>query len=58
MIDQVRSRRELISHSKSPKIHALFAQQTGQAMDYTAIQAPLDGFSDVVESFFDGGGKD
>lgn len=46
-----------ISHSKSPRIHALFAAQTGQRIDYTGIQAPLDGFHDTVQDFFERGGK-
>ncbi|MBK8971055.1 MAG: shikimate dehydrogenase [Hahellaceae bacterium] len=46
-----------IAHSKSPKIHALFAKETGQVMDYTAIQAPLDEFFGVVAAFFEHGGK-
>jgi len=33
-----------ISHSKSPLIHRLFSEQTGQDMTYTAICLPLDGF--------------
>lgn len=46
-----------VSHSKSPRIHSLFARQTGQAVEYTAIQAPLDGFADTVRQFFARGGK-
>ncbi|MDX5300009.1 MAG: shikimate dehydrogenase, partial [Gammaproteobacteria bacterium] len=46
-----------ISHSKSPRIHALFAAQTGQAMEYTAIQAPLDDVAGTVREFFARGGK-
>lgn len=38
-----------ISHSKSPLIHKLFAEQTGQDMDYEAIEAPLDGFAATVQ---------
>jgi shikimate dehydrogenase len=45
-----------VSHSLSPKIHALFARQTGQALEYTAIQAPLDGFEETVTTFFSRGG--
>nr|MCS5561936.1 shikimate dehydrogenase [Marinobacter nauticus] len=46
-----------ISHSKSPRIHSLFAQQTGEAVEYTAIQAPLEDFAGTVHHFFDHGGK-
>lgn len=38
-----------VSHSKSPLIHALFAQQCAQDMNYVAIEAPLDGFATTVE---------
>ncbi|MES2236799.1 MAG: shikimate dehydrogenase [Pseudomonadota bacterium] len=46
-----------VSHSLSPKIHALFAAQTGQDMTYEAICAPLDGFAGAVHGFIetDGG---
>ena len=46
-----------ISHSKSPRIHALFAAQTGQAMSYEALLAPLDGFAAAVADFVQSGGK-
>ncbi len=38
-----------ISHSKSPLIHRMFAEQTGQDISYEAIEAPLDGFASTVE---------
>ncbi len=37
-----------IGHSLSPRIHALFAGQTGQKLDYGAIELPLDGFEDGI----------
>ncbi|MDX5328260.1 MAG: shikimate dehydrogenase [Marinobacter sp.] len=46
-----------ISHSKSPRIHSLFACQTGEPVEYTAIQAPIDEFSGTVRHFFERGGK-
>ncbi|UCH39408.1 MAG: shikimate dehydrogenase [Gammaproteobacteria bacterium] len=33
-----------VGHSLSPRIHASFAKQTGQALSYEAIELPLDGF--------------
>lgn len=41
-----------ISHSKSPDIHALFAEQTKQSMSYDRIELPRDGFVDGVKEFF------
>ena len=46
-----------VAHSKSPAIHAAFAAQTGQAMTYARILAPLDGFADTVRSFISEGGR-
>jgi shikimate dehydrogenase len=46
-----------VAHSKSPLIHAAFAAQTGQDMDYVALLAPLDGFSDAVAAFRSMGGR-
>ncbi len=46
-----------IGHSKSPLIHSLFAQATGQDIGYTAIETPLDGFSDTVLGFRASGGR-
>ena len=38
-----------VAHSKSPQIHKMFAEQTGQDISYEAIEAPLDGFAATVE---------
>ena len=37
-------------YSLSPKIHALFAQQTGVQIEYRKILAPIDGFSQVAQN--------
>ncbi|WAH58767.1 shikimate dehydrogenase [Pseudomonas silvicola] len=44
-----------VGHSKSPAIHRLFAEQTGQALDYSARLAPLDGFTEDARDFFQEG---
>lgn len=46
-----------IAHSKSPLIHTLFAQQTGEDLDYQALFSPLDGFIETVRAFQTQGGK-
>ena len=46
-----------IAHSKSPMIHAWFAEQTGQDMRYEKILAPRDGFAPAVQDFIRGGGR-
>lgn len=46
-----------IGHSKSPLIHGAFAQATGQDIEYTAIEGPLDGFRATVEAFIAAGGR-
>ncbi|MHB1331793.1 MAG: shikimate dehydrogenase [Sulfuriferula sp.] len=45
-----------IEHSKSPRIHAAFARETGQDIVYERILAPLDGFADTVNAFRHSGG--
>lgn len=44
-----------IAHSKSPLIHRLFAEQTGQQMSYEALEAPLDDFAGTLRRFFQAG---
>ena len=46
-----------VGHSLSPRIHAMFAQQTGQAMRYEAICPPLDGFAAALATFAAQGGR-
>ncbi|MGH8352407.1 MAG: shikimate dehydrogenase [Pseudomonas sp.] len=41
-----------IGHSKSPLIHRLFAEQTGQQLSYEALLAPLEDFSGFARAFF------
>ncbi|KAF1016700.1 MAG: shikimate dehydrogenase [Burkholderia sp.] len=46
-----------VAHSKSPFIHARFAEQTGQAIDYTPRLTPLNGFPAAVREFIAVGGR-
>ena len=45
-----------VKHSRSPWIHARFAQQTDQSLSYTAEEIPLDQFDRHVLEFFNDGG--
>ncbi|MCI0509378.1 shikimate dehydrogenase [Chromohalobacter marismortui] len=45
-----------IAHSRSPRIHALFAEQCGQAMTYEAIEAPREDFAGAWHAFMAAGG--
>jgi len=46
-----------IKHSKSPQIHALFAEQTQQELTYTAELAETGQFDSAVKHFIDNNGK-
>jgi shikimate dehydrogenase len=46
-----------VAHSKSPWIHAQFARETGQELDYVRIEAPLEGFEAALDAFIHAGGK-
>ncbi len=46
-----------INHSKSPQIHHLFAEQTGQRLSYQAHDVSAKKFTDAVAAFFSSGGK-
>lgn len=46
-----------VEHSQSPYIHAQFAAQTGQAMRYERLLAPLDGFERTLRDFAAGGAR-
>ena len=45
-----------IAHSRSPQIHAMFARQTGRALRYDRLLAPLDGFVAATAAFVAEGG--
>ncbi len=46
-----------VAHSRSPQIHARFAAAAGHAVDYTRVEAPLDGFAATVRAFADAGAR-
>jgi shikimate dehydrogenase len=46
-----------VAHSQSPLIHAEFARATGQDIEYTRIEAPLDGFAQAIARFRAAGGR-
>lgn len=46
-----------INHSKSPRIHSLFAEQTQTPLKYIAQEVSPEAFDNTVFNFFDQGGK-
>ena len=46
-----------VEHSRSPWIHARFAELTGQALQYSKKLVPLDGFAAALAAFRDDGGR-
>jgi len=46
-----------VEHSKSPWIHAEFARQTRQDIEYARLEAPPDGFARTVDMFRAAGGR-
>jgi shikimate dehydrogenase len=46
-----------VGHSKSPRIHGLFAEQTGQVLSYEAMQVEPGHFASAAGDFRDQGGR-
>src|SRR5213592_2118425 len=46
-----------VAHSLSPRIHALFAKQTGKAMQYDASDVAPEGFELALADFAASGGR-
>ena len=46
-----------ITHSRSPDIHARFAAQTRQTMEYRAMDVPAEAFDTTLKTFIGEGGK-
>ena len=46
-----------VAHSRSPWIHARFAELTGQALAYDRCLVPLGGFAEALQAFVAAGGR-
>jgi len=46
-----------VAHSLSPRIHSMFARQTGKAMSYEAIDVSSEDFASALERFAAEGGR-
>lgn len=46
-----------VAHSLSPAIHASFAGQFGEAIEYSTLLAPHGGFTESARAFFSSGGR-
>lgn len=46
-----------VSHSLSPRIHALFARAMGDALEYSTLEVPLDAFASTMRAFFAAGAR-
>jgi shikimate dehydrogenase len=46
-----------VAHSRSPEIHALFAEQTGEPVEYLRLLAPMHAFAATVASLRASGAK-
>jgi len=57
MIDQYAVIGNPISHSKSPLIHTLFAEQTGQVLEYSALLGEVGQLKKAVENFRQNNGR-
>lgn len=57
MIDQYAVFGNPVAQSKSPAIHARFAEQTGEQLQYSKQLVAEDAFSETADAFFAAGGK-
>ena len=46
-----------VRHSLSPRIHKLFAAQTGDSIDYGTVEPPVAGLEPALKSFFSSGAR-